>query len=122
MSRVKSPQEKKRLSLENDRRNTYGENKKSSRKNIPRRKRLTQQSLRRSLAVALKEIERSSSEDQIDAAESETRDKVLRGSRAKFRKVPDAPLGAIFERKRVTNRSSYKAMGAAITYKARRKP
>lgn len=34
----KSPQEKKRLSLKKDRRNTYGENDKASRKNIPRSK------------------------------------------------------------------------------------
>ena len=32
----KSPQEKKALSYAKDRRNTYGENDKSSRKNIPR--------------------------------------------------------------------------------------
>jgi hypothetical protein len=31
----KTPQEKKRLSYENDRRNTYGENSKASRKGIP---------------------------------------------------------------------------------------
>jgi hypothetical protein len=33
-----TPQEKKRLSLEKGRRNTYGENDKASRKNIPRAK------------------------------------------------------------------------------------
>ncbi len=43
MSKVKTPQDKKRLSYEHDRRNTYGENHKSSRKNIPRSKRLSHQ-------------------------------------------------------------------------------
>ena len=35
----KTPQEKKRLSYERDRRNAYGENDKGSRKSIPLRKR-----------------------------------------------------------------------------------
>ena len=40
MNTVKNPEEKKRLSLARDRRNRYGENSKSSRKNIQRRKQL----------------------------------------------------------------------------------
>src|SRR4028119_181715 len=43
----KTPQEKKRLSYAKDRRNTYGENDKSSRKNIRRRKRHPNRSNRR---------------------------------------------------------------------------
>jgi hypothetical protein len=38
MRRRLSPQEKKRMSLDKDRRNVYGENDKASRKNIPRAK------------------------------------------------------------------------------------
>ncbi|MFD9407178.1 hypothetical protein ACFWBN_09205 [Streptomyces sp. NPDC059989] len=37
--RQRSPQEKKRLSYLKDRRNVYGENQKSSRRNIPRSRR-----------------------------------------------------------------------------------
>ncbi|WP_194828528.1 hypothetical protein [Nocardia sp. XZ_19_231] len=40
MVRRRSPQEKKSLSYAKDRRNGYGENDKSSRKNIPRNKRI----------------------------------------------------------------------------------
>ena len=47
MSRIKSPQDKKNASLERDRRNTYGENAKSSRKNIPQSKQLSHQAERR---------------------------------------------------------------------------
>jgi hypothetical protein len=38
VARKKSPQQKKAESLKKDRRNAYGENSKSSRKNIPRAK------------------------------------------------------------------------------------
>jgi len=43
----KSPQEKKRLSLRKDRRNTYGENSKASRKAIPRHKKAQRRAARR---------------------------------------------------------------------------
>ena len=43
MSKVKTPQQKKRLSYEHDRRNSYGENQKSSRKNIPKSKQRSHQ-------------------------------------------------------------------------------
>ncbi|MET3912937.1 hypothetical protein ABID59_007311 [Bradyrhizobium sp. S3.3.6] len=53
MSKVKTPREKKQLSYANDRRNTYGENQKSSRKNIPRSKQLSHQDERRAVRQAL---------------------------------------------------------------------
>jgi hypothetical protein len=53
VSKVKTPQQKKRLSYQHDRRNTYGENQKSSRKNIPRSKQLSHQDERRSVRQAL---------------------------------------------------------------------
>ena len=49
----KSPQEKKALSYAKDRRNTYGENDKSSRKNIPRNKRHREHARRRHEHVVL---------------------------------------------------------------------
>ena len=53
MSKVKNPRAKKRLSLERDRRNTYGENAKSSRKNIQRGKQRTQMKERRGVTQVL---------------------------------------------------------------------
>lgn len=46
MSKIRNPQEKKRLRLSKDRRNCYGENDKSSRKNIKRNKRLEKKGIR----------------------------------------------------------------------------
>jgi hypothetical protein len=59
----RSPQEKKRLSYSKDRRNWYGENDKSSRKNIPRSKRIRHRSERhgqqQQLSAALGAVDES---------------------------------------------------------------
>ena len=52
----KSPQDKKRLSLTKDRRNSYGENAKASRKNIPKSKALSHRKVRRGGKVAVEKI------------------------------------------------------------------
>ncbi len=92
MSRVKNPQEKKRLSYEKDRRNCYGENDKSSRKNIRRNKKLSSKSFR-SCSAHLARL--SSHEIEADFS-CELEAKVFSGeklSRLKgFRKVPDQSL------------------------------
>lgn len=46
MSKIRNPQEKKRLQLSKDRRNCYSENDKSSRKNIKLNKRLEKKGIR----------------------------------------------------------------------------
>ena len=51
--RRRTPQEKKILSYQNDRRNAYGESDKASRKAIPKRKRLAARSQRRTAKTAL---------------------------------------------------------------------
>ncbi len=51
--RRKTPQEKKILSYQKDRRNAYGQNDKASRKSIPLRKRLAHRSARRAAKTAL---------------------------------------------------------------------
>lgn len=91
MSKVKNPQEKKRLSLSKDRRNCYGENDKCSRKNIRRNKVLDKKGIRserRKLSVLSGHI----SEDEILCTKSE----VLSGEKYKkvrgFKKYPDQPL------------------------------
>ncbi|MGJ4942907.1 hypothetical protein ACQR1W_20185 [Bradyrhizobium sp. HKCCYLS1011] len=103
MSKVKTPQEKKRLSYEHDRRNTYGENQKSSRKNIPRSKQLSHQSERRVIRQALVGAQGQAAAERSDDAQSQ----VLRKGQMKklkaFRKSPDTSLGEII-RQRLRNR------------------
>jgi hypothetical protein len=107
VSKVKTPGEKKRLSYEHDRRNTYGENQKSSRKNIPRSKRLSHQDERRSVRQALISGQGAVAGEAADEAEL----KALRKGRIKkltaFRKSPDHPLGEVVKQ-RLRRRTSEK--------------
>jgi hypothetical protein len=77
-----TPQEKKRRSLENDCRNTYGENDKSSRKSIRLRKRWVNRAYRRSTNQAL-----------IGDSPEQIADGVASVVRKDWRKSPDTPLG-----------------------------
>ena len=99
MSKVKTPQQKKRLSYEHDRRNSYGENQKSSRKNIPRSKQRSHQEERRTIRQTLIAAQGTIAEEAVDDAQSQT----LRQGRIKklkaFRKSPDKPLGEVIERR-----------------------
>lgn len=99
MSKVKTPQQKKRLSYQHDRRNTYGENQKSSRKNIPRSKQRSHQDERRSIKQALLAVQGESAIDVADEAQSQA----LRKGRVKklraFRKSPDSPLREVVARR-----------------------
>jgi hypothetical protein len=99
MSKVKTPQQKKRLSYAHDRRNTYGENQKSSRKNIPKSKQRSHQEERRSVRQVLVGAQGGVAEEAADEAQSQT----LRTGRIKklkaFRKSPDRPLGEVIERR-----------------------
>ena len=92
MSKVKNPQEKKKLRLSKERRNCYGENDKSSRKNIKLNKRLEKKSIRFERR-ALESLNGSEiTEDEL----LETENKVLSGEKYKkvtgFTKYPDQPL------------------------------
>jgi hypothetical protein len=97
MSKAKTPQQKKRLSYKLDRRNTYGENQKSSRKNIPKSKQRSHQDERRSVRQALLVAEGQFADEVADEAQSQ----VIRRGRLKklkaFRKRPDRPLGEVVE-------------------------
>ncbi len=90
MRKRRSPQEKKRLSYSRDRRNWYGENDKSSRKNIARNKRNRHRSERhraqQQLFAALGTVDES-----VEADLGERLTRARRGSR--WRKFPDAQLG-----------------------------
>jgi hypothetical protein len=92
---MKTPQEKKRLSYSKDRRNTYGENSKASRKGIPLSKALDIRSERhlqnQLLTAAL------SFQDQDKLAHIEVQ---VRGTKPRqWRKSPDEPLGAVLAQK-----------------------
>ena len=99
MSKVKSPAEKKRLSLKNDRRNVYGECPASSRKNIRRGKQRGHMEMRRAVNEKLRTLSGVSDESVADEVEVSSRDRILLLSRSSFRKLPDAPLGEVLERK-----------------------
>ena len=83
MKRRRSPQEKKRLSLKKDRRNTYGKNDKATRRLIPLRKAKANRALRRGVKVAL-----AGDEEAIEAV-AKTFDP------RRWRKLPDKALGDI---------------------------
>ena len=100
MSKLKSPQDKKRLSLNRDGRNAYGENAKSSRKNIPLSKQLSHQATRKAVNQATLEVMKLSSEEQTADAEADLRAIALEMERKAFQKWPDASLGAKLIRKR----------------------
>ena len=99
MSKIKSPREKKHISLERDRRNTYGENPTSSRKNIRRGKQRSHMEERRSVGEALRQVRGPSDQENADVAEAEVRARSILLQRHAFKKVPDIPLGAMIERK-----------------------
>ncbi|GAB3255168.1 hypothetical protein [Chitinimonas naiadis] len=90
-----TPQEKKRLSYAKDRRNTYGENSKSSRKNIPLSKALSLRAERHAQATLLVEVLRLANSADADLIENQLRATPPRA----WRKWPDQPLGEVLQRK-----------------------
>lgn len=94
--RPRTPQEKKRLSLEKDRRNVYGESPHGARKSIPLSKKLRNRANRHrqesKLPVAPKRLE----EDEADEIESSIRRKAPK----RWNKSPDAPLGDVIGHQR----------------------
>jgi len=99
MSRLKTPTEKKTISLAKDRRNVYGESPTSSRKNINRGKQRGHMEVRRAANEELRSLKGASAEVDADATEAHTKDRILALSRSSFKKVPDAPLGEVLKRK-----------------------
>jgi len=99
MSKVKSPTDKKRISLVKDRRNVYGECPTSSRKNIRLGKQRSHMELRRAANEELRSLKGATAELEGEDAEARTKDRVLALARSSFKKVPDAPLGIVLGRK-----------------------
>jgi hypothetical protein len=88
--RQRTPQEKKELSYERDRRNAYGENDKSSRRAIRLRKRLSARSYRRTSKQALPAGAVAADDPLVEEAESWVRSRTQHpGGWPKF---PDIPL------------------------------
>ena len=91
----KTPQQKKRESYSKDRRNTYGENAKASRKGIPRKKRRQSRAERRLFKQATAHGVGLDPEN-LDAAEA----KLLKKRKGVWKlKFPDKPLGVVVARK-----------------------
>jgi hypothetical protein len=104
----RSPQDKKALSYARDRRNVYGENDKSSRKNIPLARRRVHNANRHADRQQLLEAA-----GPIDAERAEAAEDRLRSRRPKsWRKSPDASLGQVLEVKRL------RALGVPARYQA----
>lgn len=92
MSKIKNPQEKKRLRLSKDRRNCYGENDKSSRKNIKRNKRLERKGIRFERRKLGRLQGSGISEDEALNTESFVLSKEKYRKVTGFRKYPERPL------------------------------
>ena len=67
MSKIRSPQDKKRADLERDRRSAFSENDKSSRKNVPRNKQMSHQAEHRAVNSALDARSMADENSAIDA-------------------------------------------------------
>jgi hypothetical protein len=91
----KTPQEKKRLSYEKDRRNTYGENSKASRKSIPLAKARENRAERHTQDHALATAVGLENIDDLAVVENRVRSTEPRY----WRKDPDTPLGEVLHRK-----------------------
>ncbi|MFC3499979.1 hypothetical protein ACFOOK_03205 [Micromonospora krabiensis] len=89
----RTPQEKKQLSYEHDRRNNYGENDKASRKSIRRNKRYPNRSNRHHDRQVLDAAAGSMNEHVAEAVEQTLYVK----RRRRWRKWPDIPLGVHVE-------------------------
>lgn len=90
----KSPQEKKELSLKRDRRNTYGENDKSSRKNIPRSKAISLRAVRRTAKTDTRRVADDNDTRAEITASTLTKRRLQKGD---WKKGPDEPLGKVIK-------------------------
>jgi hypothetical protein len=92
---MKTPQEKKRLSYQRDRRNSYGENSKASRKNIPLSKALSIRAERHSQDHLLLATLNATNDEQLALVENSVRSTKPR----QWRKSADEPLGEALSRR-----------------------
>jgi len=86
-----TPEEKKKLSLEKDRRNVYGEAPHGARKGIPLRKKLRNRANRHFQESQLPATPAQLDTDEADKIQSAISSKAPK----RWEKVPDAPLGDV---------------------------
>ncbi|WP_432863588.1 hypothetical protein [Microbispora rosea] len=118
--RRRSPQEKKALSYAKDRRNNYGENDKSSRKNIARSKKFPHRVNRRNASVVLEAA--TGVLDEVTGAAAEER--LLARRPKSWKKWSDAPLGEVVQdslRRRVDLGRDGRESGTARIRRVRRR-
>jgi hypothetical protein len=94
MKKFRTPQEKKELSYKNDSKNDYGESSKSSRKNIPKKKRMVNKTYRGSVKQV---IHQNTAYEINDLPDIDS--KVKQVKRRKWKKSPDISLGQFLEQK-----------------------
>ena len=92
---MKTPQEKKSLSYAKDRRNTFGENSKASRKGIPLAKARANRAERHAQENLLSAAVVATDEDDLSAVELQVRSTQPR----QWTKSPDQPLGEVLQRR-----------------------
>src|SRR5262245_34517851 len=97
MSKIRSPQEKKRLSLLHDRRNVYGQSPHAARRLIPRHKAARSQAERRVATQTLAQVLGQSDKDSVDAIDGKVQSRSRLKRLAGFKKIPDASLGKVIE-------------------------
>jgi hypothetical protein len=100
MTDRRSPQDKKALSYARDRRNDYGENAKSSRKNIPRAKANAKRNERREQNQAVRAAVGAGSEERLVAAEMAA----TTPQKRRWKKLADIPLGEYLSNKRASRK------------------
>jgi len=91
----RTPQEKKKLSYERDRRNVYGESPHAARKAIPLHKALRNRANRHG---ANKEINYRGPTPEVDLAD-ELESRIYHRAPQEWEKYPDAPLGEVVDKK-----------------------
>jgi hypothetical protein len=112
MSKIKSPTEKKGLSLKRDRRNIFGENSKASRKNIAKGKQRRQMNERREIAQLLGRLTGQVDDDAASHAELRVKLTITHSKNRGFEKTPDKPLAEVLRRKQA-RRHKKGMLGAA---------
>jgi len=99
VSKIKSPEQKKALSLAKDRRNTYGENSKASRKGIRRGKQRSHMEQRRAVGQILSQVRTETDDAQAIEADVLAKTELFRRECTAFKKTPDVPLDIVVKRK-----------------------
>jgi len=106
----RTPQEKKKLSLERDRRNAYGESPHNARKNIPLRKALANRATRHQVNQQLGYEGVGLDDELADDIESRVKHKAPQA----WIKYPDKPLGEVVARKLQTRAARQKVAARKV--------